>query len=62
MTKWMSTVLNKNLTYGRDDGIPLSTIKGRYKVQVRNAICFGLLRGNALAMHCVGRPYVSRPI
>ena len=42
--------------------ILLKLVKGRYKVMVRNAICFGLLRGNALAAHAAGRPFVSRPI
>ena len=62
MTKWMSAVMNKNLTSTRDDGIQLSVIKARYKVEVRNAICFGLLRGNALAMNAAGRPHVCRPL
>ena len=61
MMKWMSTVMNKCVTNIRDDGIPLGIIKARYKVEVKNAICFGLLRGNALAMNAVGRPFVSRP-
>jgi len=43
MTKWMSTVANKNMPLGRDDGIPMGVMRNRYKVQVRNALCFGLL-------------------
>ena len=62
MTKWMSAVMNKTLTSARDDAIPLSVIKARYRVEVSNAICFGLLRGNALAMHSVGRTHVHRPL
>src|SRR4029079_12388563 len=62
MLKWMSAVLNKSLPKSREDGIPLGVVKNRYKVEVRNAICFGILRGNALAMHSAGRPFVSRPI
>jgi len=62
MMKWMSTVLNKCISKTRDDGIPMGVIKARYKIEVRNAICFGVLRGNALAMHSAGRPYVSRPL
>ena len=63
MTKWMSAVLNKTLASSvRDDAIPLSVIKARYKVEVNNAICFGLLRGNALAMNSVGRSHVNRPL
>ncbi len=45
----------------RDDGIALGVIKARFKKEVRNALCFGVLRGNALAMGAVGRPFVSRP-
>ena len=63
MTKWMSEVMNKTVGQSvRDDAIPLSVIKARYKVEVNNAICFGLLRGNALAMSSVGRAHVSRPL
>ena len=63
MMKWMSIVLNKTLsTVVRDDGIPFSTIKARYKQKVQNAMCFGLLRGNAFAMNAVGRVYVNRPL
>ena len=62
MTKWMCVVMNKSLTSARDDGIPLSVIKSRYKTEIKTAICFGLLRGHALAMHSAGRPFVSRPM
>jgi hypothetical protein len=62
MMKWMSTVFNKTVTSFRDDGIRLGVIKARFKTEVRNAICFGIIRGNALAMNSVGRPMVSRPL
>jgi hypothetical protein len=63
MIKWMSAVQNKTVALCvRDDAIPLGTIKARYKLEVSNAICFGLLRGNALAMNSVGRAHVSRPL
>ena len=63
MVKWMSTVMNKSMsTTTRDDGVAMGLIKARYKIQVKNAICFGVLRGNAFAMNSVGRPHVSRPI
>ena len=62
MMRWMSTVLNRCVASLRDDGIPLGVIKARYKVEVRNAICFGVLRGNALAMNAVGRQFVCRPM
>ena len=62
LMKWMSVVLNKCIAKKRDDGIPFGVVKDRYKKEVRNAICFGLVRGNALAMHSAGRPFVSRPL
>ena len=63
MVKWMNSVLNQTLSsVVRDDGIPFSTVKARYKIEVKNALCFGLLRGNAFAMNAVGRPLVGRPI
>ena len=63
MVKWMNTVLNQTLSsVTRDDGIPFSTVKARYKQEVKNALCFGLLRGNAFSMNAVGRPLVGRPI
>ena len=62
MFKWMSAVMNKTLTGFRDDVIPFTVIKARYKKEVRNAVCFELLRGNALAMSSVGRPHVMRAL
>jgi hypothetical protein len=32
------------------DGIAANVLKGRFKVQLRNAVCFALIRGNALCM------------
>jgi hypothetical protein len=61
LVKFMSMVFNKTMDSHRDDGIPMGVIKARYKTEVRNALCFGVLRGNALAMSAVGRPFVSRP-
>jgi hypothetical protein len=51
-TKFMSMVFNRTMS---------RVIKARFKQEVRNALCFGVLRGNALAMGAVGRPFVSRP-
>ena len=34
----------------RPDGVEPRVIKGRFKVELRNSICFALLKGNALAM------------
>jgi hypothetical protein len=63
MVKWMNTVLNHSLSSVlRDDGVPFSTVKARYKHQIKNSLCFGVLRGNAFAMNAVGRPLMGRPI
>ena len=32
------------------DGIAANVLKGRFKVQLRNAVCFALIRGNALSV------------
>lgn len=64
MVKWISTLKNGALQFDgpRSDGVSLGTIKARFRVQIRNALCFGLLRASALAMHSMGRPEIARPI
>ena len=60
MMKWICGVFNKCIVpTRRDDGLEMGVIKARFRAEVRNALCFGLLRGNALAMSCVGRPFIS---
>jgi hypothetical protein len=62
--KWSSvrTIFNNHLKLDgpRSDGIPLGVINNRYNTQITNAICFGLLRGKALAMNSQGFTGVSR--
>jgi hypothetical protein len=62
MVKWMQGTFNQALkSHGpREDGLPLGVVKHRYNVQIYNALCFGLLRGKALAMNSQGRAAVSR--
>jgi hypothetical protein len=62
MVKWMQGTFNQALkSHGpREDGLPLGVVKHRYNFQIRNALCFGLLRGKALAMNSQGRAAVSR--
>jgi hypothetical protein len=62
MVKWMKAIFNHNLKLDgpRSDGLPLGVIKNRYKTQITNALCFGLLRGKALAMNSQGYISVSR--
>ena len=35
-------------------GITTAVLKGRFKVHLKNAICFAILKGNALAIHNQG--------
>ena len=46
----------------RPDGVEAKVIKGRFKVELRNSICFALLRGNALAMNNQGCSGVVHPL
>ena len=45
-----------------DEGIAPSQVKGRYKVFLRNTICFALVKGLALAMNCQGSKGVLHPM
>ena len=33
-----------------DEGVAANVLKGRFKVELKNAICFALVRGNALSV------------
>ena len=39
----------------RLDGLTPGVLKGRFKIELKNSICFALVKGNALAMHNQGR-------
>ena len=45
----------------RDDGIGQAQIKGRYKIFLKNTICFALVKGLALATYCQGVKGVLHP-
>ena len=62
MVKWMQSTFNANLKLSgpRDDGIPLGIVKSRYRTQISNALCFGILRGKALALNSQGRAEAFR--
>jgi len=45
----------------RSDGLPKGVLRGRFKVELRNSICFALLKGNALAVSNQGNKGVSSP-
>jgi hypothetical protein len=45
----------------RRDGMDPRVIKGRFKAQIKNSICFALLKGNALAMENQGCHGIVHP-
>lgn len=45
----------------REDGLELSQVKGRYKVYLKNTICFALVKGLVLALNCQGVKGVVHP-
>ena len=45
----------------RHDGMDPRIIKGRFKAQIKNSICFALLKGNALAMENQGCNGIVHP-
>ena len=45
----------------RADGLTVAVLKGKFKVQLKNSLCFALLRGNALALYNQGMPSVTHP-
>ena len=38
----------------RWDGLGAGDLKGRFKVELKNSLCFALIKGNTLAMHNQG--------
>ena len=45
----------------RLDGLAAGVLKGRFKVELRNSICFALVRGNALAVDNQGGFGITHP-
>jgi hypothetical protein len=45
----------------RADGLHLGILRGRFKVQLKNTLCFALVRANALAMNNQGVHGVTHP-
>jgi hypothetical protein len=46
----------------RDDGVKPEQLGGRFKVRVRNSLCFALVKGLALAANNQGQKGVIRPV
>jgi len=45
----------------RADGVPQGLLRGRFNRELRNSVCFALLKGNALAAYNQGANGVSQP-
>ena len=45
----------------RSDGIHPGVLRGRFKMELKNSICFALARGNALAMCNQGLNGITHP-
>ena len=45
----------------RCDGLLPGVLKGRFKVELKNTLCFALVRGNALALNNQGLKGVTSP-
>ena len=52
--------LNQSTTR-RNDGLDLGKMRGRFKSEVRNTLCFALARGNALAICNQGLNGITHP-
>ncbi len=69
MNEDMGKLLKEMVQYFKDnhpttprfDGLSVATLKGRFKKELKNSICFALLKGNALAMNNQGLCGVSFP-
>ena len=45
----------------REDGVSQSLLVGKFRLYLKRALCFAVLRANALALHNQGRPQIRRP-
>lgn len=52
---------NQKRQQQRSDGLPKGVLRGRFKVELKNSICFAVLKGNALAVSNQGNKGVSSP-
>lgn len=63
LVSWLEDMFRKveKKKPAREDGVTPKQRAGRYKLYVKRALCFGLLRGTALAVYSQGRSEVKRP-
>ena len=61
--KWIGDRYKDNLQSSpeREDGVSKNTLIGMFRLYVQRALCFAVLRANALGLHSQGRSQVRRP-
>ena len=63
LLKFMENTFKTNQSKARrNDGLAPGVLKGRFKVGMRNTLCFALVRGNALVLNNQGLNGITHPI
>ena len=62
LMKFMENCFKRNRSKARRfDGLDAGVLKGRFKVELKNTLCFALVRGNALALNNQGLNGITQP-
>ena len=62
LTKFMANCFKENFSKTpRLDGLALKELKGRFKVELKNTLCFALVRANALSLCNQGAHGITHP-
>ena len=63
LTKFIVDRFKHSQKYETDnlDGMSPKVLKGRFRVRVKNAVCFAILKGNAMSVYNQGVRYTSKP-
>ena len=62
LLKFMEDCFKRNQSKARRfDGLAAGVLKGRYKVELKNTLCFALVRANALAINNQGLNGITHP-
>ena len=62
LMKFMENCFKQNQSKARRfDGLDAGVLKGRFKVELKNTLCFALVRGNALALNNQGLNGITQP-
>ena len=63
LVKFMTNCFKENFSKApRLDGLDLKVLKGRFKVELKNTLCFALVRANALSLCNQGVNGVTTPV